>query len=62
MQNKLKRGFRECGKQLRADYETKTARFADLEDREEKVQEKESQVGLYFKAVNHCVGLSLRHL
>ena len=62
MQNTLKREFRESDEQLRADYETKTARFADLEDREEKVQEKESQVGLSFKAVNLCVGLSSRHL
>lgn len=62
VQNTLKREFRESDEQLRADYETKTARFADLEDREEKVQEKESQVGLYFKAVNLCVGLSSRHL
>ena len=62
VQNTLKREFKESDQQLRADYETKTARFADLEDHEEKVQEKESQVGLYLKAVNLCVGLSSRHL
>ena len=45
--NTLKREFRESDEQLRADYETKTARFADLKDREEKVHQKESQVGLY---------------
>ena len=47
MHNNLKREFKESDEQLRADYETKTARFADLEDREEKVYQKESQVGLY---------------
>ena len=37
VQNTLKREFRESVKQLRADYETQTVRFADLEDCEEKV-------------------------
>ena len=50
--NRLKREFRESDEQLRADYETKTARFVDLEDREEKVHEKESQAGLYFEFIS----------
>ena len=52
LQNTLKREFRESEEQLRANYETKTARFADLEDREEKVTEKESQFGLYFEFIS----------
>ena len=32
LQNTLKREFRESEEQLRADYETKTAKFASLED------------------------------
>ena len=52
LQNTLKREFRESEEQLRADYETKTARFANLEDREEKVHEKESQFGLYFEFIS----------
>ena len=52
LQNTLKREFRESDEQLRADYETKTPRLADLEDREEKVHEKEGQVGLYFELIS----------
>ena len=52
MRNTLKREFRESDEQLRVDYERKTARFADLEDREEKVYEQERQAGLYFWVLN----------
>ena len=50
LKNTLRREFRESEEQLRANYETKTARFANLQDREEKVHEKESQVDLYFES------------
>lgn len=43
----LKREFRESDEQLRVDYERKTAKFADLEDHEEKVYGQECQAILY---------------
>ena len=49
LRNTLKREFRESDQQLRADYERKTARFADLENRKEEVYEQECQAGLYFE-------------
>lgn len=46
IRNTLKRGLRYNDKQLRDDYKRKTARFVDLEDHEERVQEKEKLVSL----------------
>ena len=49
VRNALKREFKESDEQLRADYERKSARFVELEDREEKVQEKEKDAGESFE-------------
>ena len=41
----LKREFKDANEQLRSDYQTKSAKFVDVEDREERVLERESECG-----------------
>lgn len=49
IRNTLKRGLRYNDEQLRDDYKRKTARFVDLEDHEERVQDKEREAGESFR-------------
>ena len=62
IRNRLKRDYRDAEEQLRSDYESKSGRFDDLEELENRAQVKEREAGELFqrnfllesKSLVHC--------
>ena len=52
VRNSLKREFSETNEQLISDYEKKSARFTDLERREEKAEAKKKEAGKAFEIIS----------